>query len=69
MLVKCTHKKYINENSWARFVQHFYCSDKNEINIHVWGMKYELCAFGDFDLELNLIASNLVHNGKIHADN
>lgn len=35
------------------FMEHFHCSGKNKIGIHVKATKYELSNFGDFAYELN----------------
>lgn len=45
MLVECVQIETWNEDNWVNLVQHFCCSSKNAIHMHVQTMKYELCHF------------------------
>lgn len=47
--------KKCNKSNQIRFVQHFQCSGKNEIQMHVLVMKYKLYNFGNSPYELNAI--------------
>lgn len=47
--------KKCNKSDKFRFVQHFQCSGKNEIQMNVLVVKYKLCNFGNSPYELNAI--------------
>lgn len=55
MLTENMCVKKCNKSVQFRLVQHFQCSGKNEIQMHVLVMKYKLHNFGNFLYELNAI--------------